>query len=233
MFANSKIKAVGMLAAVASASLLSQAPAQAASCPTTAATSLTFSTAFTAGFSCDLGNFVFSNFTSQSADLTAISSGTGNSQLGIWFADDGDGLNYSMAWGYTTTPVTGVPTFGATTPKTYSFEFKAKSTGSFFNEWMMGRKTSATLATDASTPAANLALTALTPNFGSGPATGGAVSEVTFKTSAALVGSSTRNTRVFLVSFNNSEVPGPLPLLGAGTAFAYSRQLRKRTRRLA
>lgn len=44
-----------------------------------------------------------------------------------------------------------------------------------------------------------------------------------------LSGSGNHNSSIRVQSFNFEEVPGPLPLLGAGAAFAWSRRLRNKT----
>jgi hypothetical protein len=55
---------------------------------------------------------------------------------------------------------------------------------------------------------------------------------VSYDVSAKLTGPSS-NVRAYSIGITQDMVPGPLPILGAGLAFGYSRKLRNRVRRLA
>lgn len=202
-----------------SLSLQVQSPASAASCPTGDATtvptpSVTYATLFSPStpFSCTIGDLTFKNFKTPSADLTT------KAPVFWWQQQDSDTINFFF--GSTTT-------FSASAAgKSYTFAFEvAAAPGKYVSSWGLSR----TVGTSPNS--SNTTLSLVAPPYGAGPATASLNQTLAFTASATLRGT-TSNSRIFQAQFNQAEVPGPIPLLAAPVAFAFSRKMRRRIRSL-
>lgn len=225
MTANVKPFAIGLFAAVAAIPFAMQAPAQAAACPlsmntssapTAAGTFTTYATVFAPSFSCTLGDKIFSNFTMPSfATLNTAN-------LRFWWDYDpiNDPMNSFMRYGVISSAA-AFPTSAAGVTTSFKFQVDVDPLLAPINYI-----SAASLSTPNTLPPSKT-LT-ITP-AGTLPAY---PTSVSYNVSATLTGP-TSNVRAYSVAITQDMVPGPLPILGAGLAFGYSRKLRNRVRRLA
>jgi hypothetical protein len=225
MTANVKPFAIGLFAAVAAIPFAMQAPAQAAPCPvsmnsafapTTAGDFATYATVFAPSFSCTLGDKIFSNFTLPSfATLNTAN-------LRFWWDYDpiNDPMNSFMRYGVISSAA-AFPTSTAGVTTSFKFQVDIDPLIAPINYI-----SAASLSTPNTLPSSKT-LT-ITP-AGTLPAY---PTSVSYNVSATLTGP-TSNVRAYGIGITQDMVPGPLPILGAGLAFGYSRKLRNRVRRLA
>lgn len=225
----------GALAALSLVPFVLEAPAQAAVCPTGTSSTLfpgtgvaaTYATVFSGSYSCTIGDMVFSNFASPTADLAALAT-----KPYFWFTEDLGAMAYSISYGFNSAGA-GVGTFpagvaGAPAVKTYGFSYKATidqaiAPGYGFSGYDVGRTgTTPSATTPAGNPNFQQTLTGTTVNFYT----------MNFTTSARLAGTAS-NTRILYNEFSQETVPGPLPLVGAGVAFGFSRKIRRRALKAA
>ncbi|MFN7900578.1 MAG: hypothetical protein ACK5N0_13110 [Synechococcaceae cyanobacterium] len=225
----------GALAALSLVPFVLEAPAQAAACPTGASATVfpgttiaaTYATVFGGSYSCTIGDLVFSNFASPTADLAAL-----GTKPYFWFTEDPDAMSYSISYGYASSGA-GVGTFpiGPTTSpvRTYGFSYKATidqslAAGYGFSGYSAGRTgTNPSATTPSGNPNFQQTLDGTPVNFYT----------MNFTTSARLAGTVASNTRILYNEFTQAPVPGPLPLVGAGVAFGFSRKIRRRALKAA
>jgi len=183
----------------------------------------------TSGFSCEIGDKQYSAFTGFAG--FANSSGFTFTQNGSSHTFQGTGLNANA----------GTYTYGFTValfnpPAGQAFKsFITDASGSDTGSGFTYNKTLASNAPDggdstSSAPGGSGNMVNFTTPY---PA--GQVAPVTFAaTINVTTGTLTGTTDSVNQQFNGtSEVPGPLPLLGAGAAFGFSRRLRSRIKKVA
>jgi hypothetical protein len=182
----------------------------------------------TPGFSCDIGDKEYSGFTGFSG--FAPGSGFTFTQNGKSHTFQGTGLNANV----------GTYTYGFTValfnpPAGQAFKsFITDASGSDTGSGFTYNKTLASNAPDTGSSMSSNAATGNMSDFTT-PYPSGQIAPVTFSaTINVLTGTLTGTTDSVNQQLNGtSEVPGPLPLLGAGAAFGFSRRLRSRIKIVA
>lgn len=213
------------------ATLLGAAPAFAQASPSPCPGSLTWADVTVSGFECSVGDKVYSNF----RDLTGFTEDQRN-DLTLSPGNAGPTI-HTLVWGFTQQ--------NPTISNLYSFKYTISITDP--DQYIQEFSTSA-LASSFGSGAFTKTLQALIP--AAGTATGVATSANNQTTTPVGNLSPAVTSYDFLTSITVNEieiktyqdrvdqaripgVPGPLPLLGAGAAFGFSRKLRRRVQAAA
>lgn len=185
----------------------------------------------TPGFTCTIGDKIYSNFT-----YTSVINTTGFPVSGIDLNDQFSfstlgalGLTHNIsiqsANSYMNTRVSLGYTVTRTGPPNFFKNYSGNITGDNGTTWALSiAATNAPFSPSTTTGYPALAQFATTPDvaFTSGTTTS------TFTN--LLIADQNGNGVTQFANRLTQEVPGPLPLLGAGAAFGFSRKLRRRTR---
>jgi len=214
--------AAGLLSGSALSSIVFTAPARAESC---VAAGMTVATVVTSGFTCTSGDKLYSNFFNNGpnplglGDQVSIAAGIPNHTISVQNAS-GWGIG-TYALQYTISVIGGSGGPGSYNP--YLQAFSTSSSSSIFGPPApAGTFTVSSLHTPSVSVAVNGGLGG--PQFYTPYAFDSDTFTLTLNVTAGKVTSfdQTVTQSVF------SEVPGPLPLLGAGAAFGFSRRIRSR-----
>ena len=126
------------------------------------------------------------------------------------------------------------------TQKTFGFQFDVDVTNPFYylTNSAIDRVRGCTTSANPCPPAGvvnsspvNGSLTVYNPSISQSLVAGNHPKMGSYTTSVVMKGPT--NTKAFRYTIYQDMVPGPLPLVGAGVAFGYSRRLRRRARAMA